>query len=66
VKRVEDAILKGTAAPSSRELSESWSEGRRRTGRLNISSMRDVGQGQEWNVFHRIPFERLKKELITI
>jgi selenocysteine-specific elongation factor len=68
VKRVEEAILKGDLQPpSSRELSEAWSEGEEDV-RAALEHL--VHEGVLIRIkggmyFHRIPFERLKKELIT-
>jgi selenocysteine-specific elongation factor len=68
VKRVEEAILKGDLQPpSSRELSEAWSEGEEDV-RAALEHL--VHEGVLIRIkggmyFHRIPFERLKKELIV-
>jgi len=68
VKRVEEAIVKGDLQPpSSRELSEAWSEGEEGI-RAVLEHLVHEGvliKVKSGMYFHRIPFERLKKELIA-
>jgi selenocysteine-specific elongation factor len=68
VKRVEAAVLKGgLQPPSSKELSEEWSE---KEDEVRSIFEHLVHEGVLVKIkseiyFHRIPFENLKKELVT-
>ncbi|MEW6375520.1 MAG: selenocysteine-specific translation elongation factor [Thermodesulfobacteriota bacterium] len=67
-KRVEEAILKGELQPpSSRELSEEWSEEEEEI-RAVIEHLVHEGvlvKIKSGMYFHRIPFDHLKEELMT-
>jgi selenocysteine-specific elongation factor len=67
-KRVEEAILKGgLQPPSSRELSEEWSEEEEEI-RAVIEHLVHEGvlvKIKSGMYFHRIPFDHLKEELMT-
>jgi selenocysteine-specific elongation factor len=68
VKRVEEAILKGgLQPPSSKELSEEWSEEEERV-RAVLEHLEHEGvliRIKSGMYFHRIPLEHLKEELVT-
>jgi selenocysteine-specific elongation factor len=68
VKRVEEAILKGgLQTPSSKELSEEWSEEEERV-RAVLEHLEHEGvliRIKSGMYFHRIPLEHLKEELVT-
>jgi selenocysteine-specific elongation factor len=68
VKKVEEDILKGgLQPPSSKELSEEWSEGEERV-RAVLEHLDHEGvlvKIKSGMFFHRIPFEHLKEELVA-
>jgi selenocysteine-specific elongation factor len=68
VKRVEAAVLKGgLQPPSSKELSEEWSEKEEEVRSIfeHLAHEGVLVKIKSEIYFHRIPFENLKEELVT-